>query len=140
MDDRQTFGEIFAWAGMAAAIGGTIMAILLVSASAEGNIEALLALFLAICLAVIVAVFTAFPLGLLIGYPTARFLGWSFLHAMAVGLICSFSLLYLWTGGDVRYIFGAKETTWLALAFMGTGPLSGWAAYKFGQGSFAWTK
>lgn len=140
MDDRQTFGEIFAWAGMAAAIGGTAMAILLVLASAEGNIEALLTLFLAICLAVIVAVFTAFPLGVLIGYPTARFLGWSFLHAMAVGLICSFFLLYPWNGGDLRAIFEPDGSTWIELAFIGAGPLSGWAAYQFGAGSLSWTK
>ena len=140
MDERPTFAEIFAWAGIAAFIGGTTVAVLIVLASAAGDIAILLVLFLAICFGIIAAVFTAFPLGVLIGYPTARVLGWSFFHASLVGLVCSLSLLYLWSGADLQYVFGPDGSNWMALAFIGVGPLSGWAAYQIGAGSFAWTK
>ena len=88
--EKPSFGEVTAFAGLGAAVGGaTIPAVMVLYSAFELGPQILLGLFLAMAFGVLVSIFTAFPLGVLIGWPVFRFLGRSALHGAGVGLACA---------------------------------------------------
>lgn len=94
----------------------------------------LLGLFLAMAFGVVVSIFTAFPLGVLIGWPVFRFLGRSGLHGAGVGLTCALLLLFLALPSrsydEAMMAIGLEVWLFLAL-FLATGAFAGWLGSRF---------
>ena len=132
VDDRPDFADIFAWSGVASAIGAAFLAFVgtVVATAAAGEPSYLLAIFLTIAGATIFAAFTAFPLGLLIGYPIARSIGWSFVRACLTGLATSAILLGLWSNWDLPALLVFEPGNWKAALFLVTGPAAGGLAHR----------
>lgn len=132
--ERVTFAEVTAFAGLGAAFGGaTIPAAVVLYTVLESGPSVLLGLFLAMAFGVVVSIFTAFPLGVLIGWPVFRFLGRSGLHGAAVGVACAIllSMLVMPLGSPAEDLTLGLDA-WLSLAlFYANGAFAGWVGFRF---------